>query len=246
MNTSANRIGIYGASLTLFGILVSGPLALLIVNATHPQPPWQGAELFARSYHPIQSVPFFGGFFLVGGFVLVIASLHASARKEQRALTASALAFAAAYAAMVCINYTVQTTFVPGLARNYAASDAPILAAFSMSNPTSLAWGLEMWGYGLLGVATWLVAPVFGESTLERATAWTFIANGPASIIPAILTAIRPGWVMTPVGLVSFVLWNLLVAAMTVLALVVFSKRRGTKPDAGLSIHLEYSNSRAG
>jgi hypothetical protein len=245
MNTSANRIGIYGASLTLFGILVSGPLALLVIQATHPQPPWQGAEVFARSYHPIQSVPFFGGFFLVGGFVLLVASIHASARKEHRALTAAALAFVGAYAGMVCFNYTTQTTFVPGLARNFAASDASVLAALSMSNPASLAWGIEMWGYALLGVATWLVAPTFGASAVERATAWTFIANGPASICPAVLTALRPGWVMTTAGFLSFVIWNLLVLAMTVLALVAFSKRGRERPDTGLSIHLEYSGSRA-
>jgi hypothetical protein len=220
-----NKFGLFGASLTLFGILVSGPPALLLVNATHPQPPWQDAELFARTYHPIQALPFFGGFLLIAGFVFMIASLHTAAGRECRALTTSALVFVSAFAGMVSINYTVQTTFVPELARHYSPSNDSVIAAFSMSNPSSLAWGMEMWGYGLLGMATWLVSPAFGKSLLERATAWTFVANGPASIVPAVLTALRPGWVMTPGGIVAFVVWNLLIVAMSVLAALVFRKR---------------------
>jgi hypothetical protein len=225
ISAAPNKIGFLGASLTLFGILVSGPPALLFVNAMNPQPRWQNAELFARSYSPVQALPFFGGFLLIAGFVFMVASLHAAANKECRALTTSALVFVSAYAAMVSINYTVQTTFVPELARHYSPSNDSIIAAFSMSNPTSLAWGLEMWGYGLLGVATWLVSPAFGKGLLERATAWTFVANGPASIVPAVLTALRPGWVMTSAGIVSFVFWNLLIVAMSVLAALVFWKR---------------------
>jgi hypothetical protein len=245
MVARATRVGIYGAALILAGILLSGPLALLLVNATHPQPPWQGPELFVQNYHPVQSLPFFGGFFLVGGFVLLIASLHASSGQGERALATASLVFVAAFAAMVCINYTVQTTFVPELVRRATPLSTPILSALTMSNPASLAWGLEMWGYGLLGVATWLVAPVFGTSTLERATAWTFVANGPASIIPAFLTALRPGWVMTSAGLAAFVLWNLLVAVMAALALAVFMRTRiGSGRES--SVRVAYSRPASG
>jgi len=249
MNANARRVCLYGASLTLFGIIVSGPLALLVVDATHPQPPWESAALFARSYHAIQSAPFFGGFCLVAGFVVMMAGLHAAVEGRERALATAALVFTAVYAAMVSTNYVLQTTFVPELARHYTPQSDAILATFSMSNPSSLAWGLEMWGYGFLGAATWLVAPVIAgsrASTLERATAWTFIANGPASILPAILTAIRPGWVMTTPGMVGFVVWNVLVLAMTVLAILVFAKERTAGERGGVSIRLEYSRAKAG
>jgi hypothetical protein len=136
---------------------------------------------------------------------------------------------------MVCVNYTVQTTFVPELARHYSASNDAILAALSMSNPASLAWGIEMWAYGLLGVATWLASPAFGEGRLERAAAWTFAANGPASIVPAVLTALRPGWVMTTAGLAAFAVWNLLVVIMSVLAALVFWKRAVLMPEGALA-----------
>jgi len=221
----AQRTGRYGAACTPLGALLSGPVAMLVGNATYPPPPWQGPELFVRSYHPVQTLPFFLGFILVSGFIVLVATLHAVARGEQRALTGTALAFVAAFAALVFLNYVLQTTFVPALASGYRAQDGPLLSALTMSNPRSLGWGLEMWGYGLLGVATWLAAPVFQGTPLERATRWAFVANGPASIVPALLTALDPGWVLTVPGLVSFAVWNLLVVVMSVLAFLVFRRR---------------------
>jgi hypothetical protein len=197
---------------------------MLVVNLTHPQPPWQGPELFVLSYHPIQTLPFFLGFLLVSGFIVLVASLHAVARDGQRALTGAALAFVAAFGSLVFLNYVLQTTFVPTLVSGYSASNGPLVSALTMSNPRSLGWGLEMWGYGLLGIATWFVAPVFQGTRLERATYWAFVANGPASIVPALLTALHPGWVLTVPGLVSFAVWNVLVVVMSVLALLVFRR----------------------
>lgn len=216
------QLAIYGAWLTITGVVVSGPLALVLVNALHPQPPWQDPETFVRHFHPMQTLPFFGGFFLIGGFVLLIASLHAMANEAQKPWTTAALVFVSVYAAMVFTNYVLQTTFVPALAQRYTPADGPLLAAFTMSNPRSLAWGLEMWGYGFLGVATWICASVFGDTPAERAAAWTFVANGPLSIVPAVFAALSPGWVMTPFGLASFIGWNVLALAMGVFALVAF------------------------
>jgi len=119
----------------------------------------------------------------------------------------------------------VQTTFVPALAREPASAASPVLAALTMSNPLSLGWRLEMWAYGILGVATWLVAPVFGGSVLERWTAATFVVSGPLSIAPALLTAFLPGWALTLPGLVGFGIWNLLVVAMATLALIALRRR---------------------
>jgi hypothetical protein len=220
--TKAFRIGAYAAACTLLGALLSGPIAMLAVNATHPQPAWQGPGVFVENYHPIQTLPFFLGFLLVSGLVALIASLHAVAEERHRALTGAALAFVAAFAALVFLNYVIQTTFVPALVSAYTEPDGAILSAFTMSNPRSLGWGLEMWGYGLLGVATWLVAPVFRGSKLERAASWAFVANGPASIVPAVWTALDPGWELTAPGLVSFAVWNLLVVVMAILAFLVF------------------------
>jgi hypothetical protein len=233
--TSGCRAGIYGAAGTLLGVLISGPLAVAFVSATRPQPPWQSAEVFARNYHPIQIVPYLGGIVLVAALVALIASIHAMARAEQKVRTQVALVFTGVFATLIFFNYVVQTTFLPELARRYEEKNASIIAAFSMANPTSLAWGIEMWGWGFLGAATWLVAPAFRGSRLERATALTFIANGPASIFGALWTVVRPGWVMTSAGLVAFASWNVLLALMAALALIAFRGRRRGHASAAAS-----------
>jgi hypothetical protein len=217
------RLGSVGAVCALAGAILSGPVAMLVVELSYPQPPWRGPRAFVENYHPVQALPYFLGFFLVGGFVLLIAALHSEASVEQRARSGAALALAAAFAALIALNYILQTTFVPVLVSEPASG--PILAGVTMSNPRSLGWALEMWGYGVLGVATWLVAPVFEGQGVARAARFAFIANGPASIVPAVWTAFEPGWELGAVGLVSFVVWNLLVVAMTVLALIWFRRR---------------------
>jgi hypothetical protein len=220
--TDARRMGIYGAVSTIVGIILSGPLAVAVVGATHPQPPWAGPELFARAFHPVQILPYPGGIVLVAGLVILLASIHAAAERRERALATAALVFAAVFATLIFFNYVVQTAFIPALATAYTPTNAPILAAFSMANPRSLAWALEMWGWGFLGVATWLIAPVFRGAGLARAARWTFVANGPVSIAGAVWTAVRPGWVLTNAGLIAFGLWNLLLLAMAALALAIF------------------------
>jgi hypothetical protein len=226
----ALRIGWLSAAGTLLGIFLSGPLTVALVNLTHPQPPWENAALFARSFHPIQQVPYLGGIVLVGAIVVLIASLHALADEAHRPLTGAALIFTGVFATLIFFNYVAQTSFLPVLAKDFAPENAGAITALSMANPKSLAWGIEMWGWGFLGVATWLVAGVFHGSRLEHATAIAFIANGPLSIIGAVWTVAQPGWVMTPVGLVMFALWNGLLAVMAVLALVTL-RRRGNHPE---------------
>jgi hypothetical protein len=219
------RTAVTAAGVMLAGILLSGPVSLSLV-ALHPQPPWTGAEEAVRAYHPVQTVPYLTGFLLVGGALALIACLHAIASPELRARTAAALGFAAAFAALIFLNYVIQTTFVPALIGDYTPDKGPLVAAFSLANPRSLGWALEMWGYAVLGVATWLVAPVFArDGRLGRVTAALFVANGPVSIVGALLTAGRPGWVMTPAGFVGFASWNLLFATMAAMAIVVLRRR---------------------
>jgi hypothetical protein len=209
----------------LVGILLSGPLAVVLVSLTHPQPPWGGAAVFARSYHPVQLLPYAGGIVLVTALVMLVSSLHAAAPDEQRVSSTGALILTGTFAAFIFFNYVVQTAFIPDLASRYEPANAPIISTLSMANPRSLAWGIEMWGWGFFGVATWLVAPVFGGSALERATRLTFRGNGPVSVVGALATVARPGWVMTPAGLAAFAAWNLLLAAMALLAFLSLRQR---------------------
>jgi hypothetical protein len=228
---SALRAGIVAATCTLVGTVASGPFAQLVVATSHPQPSWQDARTFATHYHPVQALPFFLGFLLVAGFVLLVTSLHCLASARLRARTQSAVVFTAVFAALVLFNYAVQTTIVAALATRYEEASASLLAALTMANPISIGWSLEMWGYAWLGVATWLVAPVFDGLGVERAARATFTANGPLSVVGAFWTALQPGWVMTRAGLIAFAAWNALVIAMAVLALMAFRRRMRSRAE---------------
>jgi hypothetical protein len=100
-----------------------------------------------------------------------------------------------------------------------------MLSALSMANPTSLAWAMEMWGWGFLGVATWLVAPVFEGGGVGRAASALCVANGVVSTAGVVWTVLQPGWVHTTGGLAVYVSWNVLLGAMAMLALIVFRRR---------------------
>lgn len=108
---ACHRFGSHGAALVFFGTLLSGPVALLVVNSTQPEPAWGGPRPFIEHYHPIQTLPFVFGFVLVGGFVALVAALFSISKAEHRARTAAALTLTAAFAAMILTNYVLQTTF---------------------------------------------------------------------------------------------------------------------------------------
>lgn len=222
----AERSAAQAALIVIIGIVASGPLALLVVAATHPQPAWSGAAAFAAAYRPIQLLPYVGGLVLVGGCVALVASLAALLPASRRARAAFALALAAAFAALIALNYIVQTTFVPSLVRPYDPAQDAIIAALTMTNPRSLAWALEMWGYAVLGIATWTVAVAFGRSRLERATARICVANGIISVAGGIATAASPGWVQTTPGLIAFAAWNLVMVVLGALVIATMRRRR--------------------
>jgi hypothetical protein len=222
---SARRAVATSGWLVLIGALASGPLGIWIVQATHPQPPWRDAATFVAAYHRVQTVPYLLGFLLIGGFVGLVASLHVLAPRTLASRTTTALPLVGAFAAMILLNYTLQTTVVPALAAADVSDWSDVISGLTMSNPRSLGWALEMWGYAVLGVATLLVAPVFSGSTLESVTRSLFTANAPVSVAGGFATALWPGWVMTAVGFVAFGLWNLLVVAMAACAILTMRRR---------------------
>ncbi len=236
------RSGVQASAAVLAGIVLSGPLAVVLVEATHPQPAWSGGEVFARNYHPIQSLPYLGGIVLVLALVMLIAAIHSGAPAAQRVRTGAAQMLTAVFATLLFLNYIVQSTYVPALARARTPADDPILALLSMVNPRSIAWAIEMWGWAFLGLATWLVASTFAGSRLEDATRRTFIANGPISLAGALVTALAPGWTMTLAGLILYAAWNALLAVLAVLALLSFRRRcmlasRGDDADDLVRVH---------
>lgn len=57
------------------------------------------------------------------------------------------------FTAVVFLNYIIQTTYVPYLAINRPPELAAVLPVFTMANPGSFAWALEMYGWGGIGLS---------------------------------------------------------------------------------------------
>lgn len=84
-----------------------------------------------------------------------------------------------------------------------------------MANPLSLCWGIEMWGYAILGVATWVLAVFYLET--NKILVFLLRLNGWMSVAGAVLTVINLEWVMTPAGLAAYAAWNILMIVLMIL-----------------------------
>jgi hypothetical protein len=184
------------------GALLSGPVGMALV-ALRPQPAWKDAETFAAHFHPLQQAPYWFGFVLVAGCIWFVVRAAVLGWEQSRTRACAALVCASMFGAIIVINYTLQVAFVPHAAR---AHD-PAVAYVVMANPTSISWTFEMFGYAALGAATWLVAATFRH---HRWIHRLLIANGVVSLAGAVMTAIDRDWLMAAPGLISFVLWNVL------------------------------------
>lgn len=234
---TTQRIGIFAALLLIAGTLLSGPVGLLIVGAVQPQPAWQDAQTLAANYHPIQTFPFFAGFLLVIGSGLLVAVLYQLAEEKDKAPALLAVICTAAFTGLICFNYICQTTFLPALLIDYRPEYETIITALAFANPRSLCWAIEMWGYALLGLATWLLAPIFHRNRVEHTTAALQILNGVFSIAGGLITSASLGWVMTLPGMVNYLVWNAIVVLWG--AFVIWSLWRRERQRAGSAIEAQ-------
>lgn len=221
---AARGLATRGAAVTVGGILLSGPVAVALISTIHRSVAWRGPAEYAASFYRLETAPFFFGFLLVVGYVMLFAGLQQAADGAARPRATVALLFAAAYAALATLNYLCQTTFVPALATHYRPEYDPLISALSMSNPLSLAWSIELWAYALLGAATWFAAAVFHNSRLDRWLSRLMVINGLVSIGAALAAAVTLDWVTTNAGLALYVTWNVLVLVISMMILVSLSK----------------------
>lgn len=218
------KIGIVGAAINIVGVLLSGPLGVVLVSLIYPNPSWQTPKVWAENYHPIQNLPYFFGFLLLTGYILMMAVTHQLAEEAEKTYTIVALMFTTAFATLIFFNYINQTTFLPALAMNYRPEYDIVISVFSLANPNALCWAIEMWGFALFGAATCFAAPVFRRNTIEKITAGLMVANG-ISILGGFLSAANLSWVMTPPGIINYTVWNILVLVMAIFYLLSLRKR---------------------
>jgi hypothetical protein len=222
-----NKMISTGALIALAGFVLSGPIALAVVMLTRPQPVWISAEIFAQHYHVIQDLPYFLGFLLISGMLMVVSGHYLSLdenKKEHRSHMLLALSATIVFSALIAFNYICQTTFVRNMALHYSEEYDAAISAFSMANPLSFCWANEMWGYAFLGIATWLMAGYYADK--NKIIQWLLRINGWVSIAGVIWTIIDVFWVKSIAGLAAYFLWNVL---MIVLMVVMYHSNHDGK-----------------
>lgn len=218
------RMALAGAILTITGTVFSGPLAFLAVSAIQPQPAWSEASVYASNYHPIQSLTFYFGGLLIAGSVMMVASIHVLDGKRSKTLLA--LVFTSIACGLIAFNYFTEATLVPALVRSYTPALDPVVSIFAVTNPASLFWVIEMWGYGFLGLGTWLASSFFSHGGIERVAKILFVLNGIVSVVGAFGTGVHLEWVLSPAGLTGYAVWNALYLALAIVFLIVILRRR--------------------
>lgn len=228
MNTYHNKLISFGALMALIGYITSGPLGFILVRATHPQPEWVSPSVFAANYHFVQDIPYYLGLLLIGGMVVLVSGhfLQKTEKEKTRLQLLLSLLFTGVFAALIFFNYICQTTFIRNLALYYKPENDPIIASFSMANPQSLSWSIEIWGYGILGLATWLLAEYYkGKNVLI----WgLLILNGTISLGTVVVTIADINWVLTKSGIIAYMFWNILMIALMIL--IYFHHKKEIKP----------------
>jgi hypothetical protein len=201
--------------------LLSGPVGFAL-TLLRPQPPWTDAATFAAHAHPLQQAPYWLGFGLLASSIMLVARLGSLAWERHRTRAMMALVLVAIYGALITINYALQVAYVPLLAR----TASPVLGYVTMANPEAPTWLLEMFGYGVLGVATWLLAPLFGEFGRRRWIRRLLVANGAISVAGALACAGGLSWLQTVPGLVAYLGWNAVFIAAALVIAVEYRPRR--------------------
>lgn len=142
MKLQYNKFISLGALVALTGYILSGPVAFLVVKLIKPQPAWVSAAVFAENYSIIQDMPYYFGFLLIGGMLMLVAGhylncVEEDAQKKFHLLIS--LGCTIAFCTLIAFNYICQTTFVRNLALHFRPDYEPAVSAFSMSNPLSFA-----------------------------------------------------------------------------------------------------------
>lgn len=152
------------------------------------------------------------GFIVAALFLVLVVSIQHASTKEQRMNTHLSLIFAVISLVVVCMNYYLQLTVL-----RHLPVDGGVVAIFG-----SIFLAMVTLGYGFLGVAALLVAPVFSKDKLESAIHWLFIVIGVLGVLGIMVYPFNLDGTIVFAGL--FV-WNA-VFPLSMLLLAVFFQRQ--------------------
>jgi hypothetical protein len=226
MKPGFNKLISIGALVALTGYVLAGPVSFVVVYLVKPQPPWISSSVFVENYRTIQDLPYYFGFLLIGGMLMLIAGHYLNFKEQDDTKTFHlllAFAWTIVFSCLISFNYICQTTFVHNLALHYKPEYDSAISMFSMSNPLSFCWANEMWGYAFLGIATLLMSGYYQGK--NRFIYSLLITNGIISLASAVATIFDVTWVMTLHGFISYFAWNVL---MIILMLTIYFHSKNT------------------
>ncbi len=218
VKSNYSKLIFFGAIIAMTGYITSGPAGFMLVKLTKPQPVWTSAAVFAANYNFIQDIPYYFGFLLIGGMLMIAAGYYLDYKEENSKTTFQlllSLLWTGVFAALIFFNYVCQTTFIRHLALHYKPENDSIISTFSMANPMSLSWAIEIWGYGILGVATWLMAGYYKQK--NNFIRWLLILNGMVSLLSVAFTIFNINWVLTTAGIIAYMFWNILMIVLMIM-----------------------------
>ncbi|MFL5740401.1 MAG: hypothetical protein ACJ75B_09310 [Flavisolibacter sp.] len=217
----------FGSIAALIGFILSGPVGFLLVLLIKPQPAWTSASNFAAHYNSLQNIPYYFGFILIGGMLILAVAHYLNADKElplDKMHVLLSVVWTTIFATLVLFNYICQIAFIHHLATNYNPDNDTAISTLSMANPASLSWAVEMCGYAILGVATWLLSAYYRNK--NKTIYFLLIANGIISILSAAFFVYNDKWLLTTTGLASYFFWNILMIVL--LFLIYRHSKKGT------------------
>lgn len=160
------------------------------------------------------------GFPVVILFVVLMGAIHYYAPEEKKVFSLLGVAFSIVTATLLGFNYYFMIT---------QAQFSLLPEMFQMTNPHSLIWVIEVLGYGFMGIATLVAAPVFAGGKCEQAVRWLFVTNGVLGIGGIVAYAMNANMLILMGGLLA---WDIVFPLMTLLTAILF------KPEKKYPLHL--------
>jgi hypothetical protein len=124
-------------------------------------------------------------------FLLLMLAVDQLAPSERKIWSRAAVAFATIYAALICINYYVQLTWV---APRLAQGRIPGMEPFLFIPFDSFLYAVDLLGYSFMSAATLCAARVFTGGGQERVVRWFLTANG--LLLPFIALQMYVHWLV--------------------------------------------------
>src|SRR5436305_958290 len=72
----------FGSMIALTGFILSGPVGFALVLLIKPQPAWTSSANFVSHYNSLQNIPYYFGFILIGGMLILAVAHYLNAENE--------------------------------------------------------------------------------------------------------------------------------------------------------------------